>query len=128
MFCAGTVLSHNSFIASRQGKGRLLINLSPPHPGRLLTAKPPWTGSEIGPDFDFDTKKNWQKCQNEGEFLYFILQENIMLSSQVLGSITRWTGGFSQQVNLEQARLCSLLSAEDGLRGGKKMPGQHNER
>ena len=26
-----------------------------------------------------------------------------MLSSQVLGSITRWTGGFPQQVNLEQA-------------------------
>ena len=64
-------------------------------------------------------QKNWQKCQNEGEFLYFILEENIMLSTQVLGSITRRTGGFSQQVNLEQAGLCSLLGelrgAEDGL-------------
>ena len=40
-----------------------------------------------------------------------------MLSSRVLGSITRRTGGFSQQVNVEQAGL------EDGLRGGKKMLG-----
>ena len=92
MFCAGTVLFHNSFIANKQ-QARLLINLSPPDTARLLTAKPPLTGSEIGPDFDFNTKKNWQKCQNDGESLYFILQENTRLSSRVLGSITRWTGG-----------------------------------
>ena len=39
-----------------------------------------------------------------------------MLSSQVLGSITRRTGGFPQQVNPEQ--VLSWLSgerAEDGL-------------
>ena len=47
-----------------------------------------------------------------------------MLSSRVLGSITRRTGGFSQQVNVEQAGLnSSPLRLEDGLRGGKKMLG-----
>ena len=52
-----------------------------------------------------------------------------MLSSQVLGSITRWTGGFPQQVNIEQVLLASPLWCEggggvgDGLRGGKKMLG-----
>ena len=124
MFCAGTVLFHNSFIASKQA--RLLINLSPPDPGRLLTTKPPLTGSEIGPDFDFDTPKKLAEMSKWRRvfIFYFTGKYQVELSGvRKHYEVDRWqpwlllTGGcVAGQTGLSGVR-------EDGLRGGKKLAG-----